>query len=122
MNHMVAYRVHLAKAGLNQVTRVPFVQDFSVFSKPCTCYGSPRREPIMEQHRPGDVELVNLTVHPKPLGTLVDYRCRFRVGPVTLPFQQASSEVMLKLLTWDHSVKSKDINGKVTPPPAPHHH
>lgn len=71
----------------------------------------------MEQHRPGDVELVNLTVHPKPLGTLVDYRCRFRVGPVTLPFQQASSEVMLKLLTWDHSVKSKDINGKVTPPP-----
>ena len=66
--------------------------------------------------------VVNLTVHPKPLGTLVDYRCRFRVGPVTLPFQQASSEVMLKLLTWDHSVKSKDINGKVTPPPAPHHH
>lgn len=66
MNHMVAYRVHMAKAGLNQVTRVPFVQDFSVFSKLCTCYGSPRREPIMEQHRPGDAELVNLTYIQSP--------------------------------------------------------
>lgn len=38
---------------------------------------------------------------------------------MTLPFQQASSQVMLKLLVWDHSVKSKDINGKVTPQPSP---
>lgn len=29
MSHMVAYRVHLAKAGLSQVTQVPFAQDFS---------------------------------------------------------------------------------------------
>ena len=43
----------------------------------------------MEAHRLGDAELVNLTVHPKHPGTLVNYRCRFSVGPVMLPSQQA---------------------------------
>lgn len=80
------------------------------------CWVADRIWPCREATHPTAPQRELLTGHPNHLGILPNCRCRFKGGPEILHFHQVPRWCW-SCWCGDHTLKSKDVHGKVTPSP-----